>query len=88
MFDFAQATVAVLLIAGVVELINRVRAQDYWTVVTIVSAALVGLVLGLLHFYVPDAITGIAFGLATSGLVTVAGSIKSAAVARPPVVTK
>lgn len=80
--DFTQATVALLLIAGTVELITRLRAKDLWTVVTIASAGLVGLLLGFVHFYVPDPITGIAFGISASGLVTVVGSIKTIAVQR------
>lgn len=75
--DLSQQTVALLLIAGIVELITRLRAYDYWTVATIGSAGIVGMFLGLAHFYLPDAITGIAFGISTSGLVTIVGAIKS-----------
>lgn len=78
----SESAVALLLIAGVVELVTRLRAKDFWTVVTILSAAAVGFILGFLHFYVPNPITGIGFGLSASGLITVVGSIKSIAVAR------
>lgn len=80
--DIPQELVALLLIAGTVELITRIRAKDLWVVATIVSAALVGLLLGLFKFYVPDPITGIAFGLTASGLVTVIGAVKSVATTR------
>lgn len=78
-----QQAVALLLIAGIVELITRLRAADYWTVATIGSAGVVGFLLGIAHFYVPDPIAGIAFGISASGLVTIVGSIRSRAISRP-----
>jgi uncharacterized membrane protein HdeD (DUF308 family) len=81
--DLTQSTVAVLLIAGVVELITRIRARDYWTTITIISAGVVGGLLGISHFFVADPITGIAFGLSASGLITIVGSVKTLSVPAP-----
>lgn len=78
--------IAVGLIAGIVELINRLRGKDYWVVITILAAGAVGGVLGGFGYFVPNIIEGIAFGFATSGFVTIAGAIKSAVV--PSTATK
>lgn len=77
-----EELIFLLIVAGIVELTNRVRARDWWTVVTIVSAAAVGGLLGLAGYYATNPIEGIGYGLAASGLITVAGAVKSIASAR------
>lgn len=85
--DFTQYLVLVTVIAGVTELITRLRAKDYWVVATIASAAVVGAIFGAIGYYPGvDAGEGIAYALGASGLITIVGARKS--VAAPSSVTK
>lgn len=77
-----EQLIFLLVIAGIVELTTRVRAKDFWTAVTILSAAVAGALLGLMGYYATNVIEGIGLGLAASGLVTVAGAVKSMATSR------
>jgi uncharacterized membrane protein HdeD (DUF308 family) len=73
---------AILLavIIGVVELISRVRAKDWWAVATIVSSAIVGAIFGATKYYGDlDIASGIAAGMAASGLVTLISVKRSSA---------
>lgn len=54
------------LIIGVTELLNRLRAKDFWVVTSIVTAALVGGLLAL--YYKVDFVSGLAAGLSASGV--------------------
>lgn len=77
-----EQLVFLLIIAGIVELCTRLRAQDWWTALTICSAAATGALLGLVGYYAAGPIEGLGLGLAASGLVTVAGAVKSMATSR------
>jgi uncharacterized membrane protein HdeD (DUF308 family) len=55
------------VIAGVTELISRLRARDAWGAVTIFCAAVIGLVFGLFHYYGLDAASGLAVGFGAVG---------------------
>lgn len=72
-FSALQAALLAALIAGITELLTRLRAKDYWVVATIVSAGVVG---GLLAaYYDLDIVSGIAAGLGASGFIKTLGSI-------------
>lgn len=78
--DITQYLVLATVIAGVTELITRIRAKDYWTVITIASAALVGFVFGLIGYYTGvGPVEGIALGFGASGLITTVGAVRSTA---------
>lgn len=70
-----------LLITGIVELLNRLRAKDLWVVATILSAALVGGLVAL--YYDTDFVTGLTAGLSASGLLKTVGSIGNKSVPAP-----
>jgi len=68
--DFTQYVLLGAVIAGVVELITRVRARDWWVVLTIFSSALIGGLFGLSGYYPDlDVVEGIIAGLGTSGAI-------------------
>lgn len=76
--NFGQYVLLLAVIAGVVELINRVRAKDYWVVVTILSAAAVGALFGLSGYYADlDVVEGVAAGFGASGAIAALGARKS-----------
>lgn len=76
MIDPLQFIVLAAVIAGVTELINRLRAQDYWVAVTIVTAAVIGAIFGAIGYYPSlDIPTGIAVGFGASGALSALGSI-------------
>jgi uncharacterized membrane protein HdeD (DUF308 family) len=78
MMDFTQYVLIGAVIAGLVELITRVRARDWWVVVTILSAGLVGAIFGLAGYYPElDAVEGLAAGLGASGAITALGAVRS-----------
>lgn len=74
--DFTQYVLLLATIAGVTELISRVRAKDWWTTVTIISAALVGAVFGLSGYYPGlDAVEGMVAGFGAAGALTAVGFV-------------
>lgn len=81
--DFSQYILVLAVIAGVTELITRVRAKDYWTAVTIVCAVAIGALFGLTGYYdTLDAVEGAALGFGASGAISALGATKSKAVPR------
>ena len=85
--DFTQYVLLAAVVAGVTELITRLRAKDYWTAVTITCAAVIGLVFGIFGVEGLDVVTGIAAGFGASGALTAVGMLgnKSNATPTPPV---
>lgn len=70
----ALATVVLTgLVAGGTELIKRVFDKDWRTVVTIVVAALIGGLGGLV--FGANFLVGMVFGLASSGYITIAQNV-------------
>jgi hypothetical protein len=63
------------MIVGVVELVTSLFDRNFRTAVIIVCAALVGAVCGVFGVEGLDVATGIAVGLAASGVVTVAKKV-------------
>lgn len=76
-----QLAVVLAMIAGITELINRLRAKDFWVAFTILTSAVVGGLLAALQFDA-SAVSGVLAGFTASGVITTVGSIgnKSAAV--------
>lgn len=73
--DFTQYVLLAAIIVGVTELINRLRARDYWVAATIVCAAIIGGIFGLLHYYPGlDLVKGIAAGFGASGALKAVGT--------------
>ena len=84
MIDPLQFVVLAAVIAGVTELINRLRAKDYWVAATIVTAAVVGAIFGAIHYYANlDIATGIAVGFGASGALSAIGMIGNKSTATP-----
>lgn len=58
------------VIAGITELIKRLRARDYWAVLTILTAVVTGALFGFFHYYPGlDMVEGIAVGFGATGAV-------------------
>lgn len=75
--DPSQFIVLGAIIAGVTELINRLRAADFWVAATIVTAALIGGLFGALNYYPNlDAAEGVAVGFGVSGAFSAIGMFK------------
>lgn len=76
--DFTQYVLLGAVIAGVVELITRVRARDWWVVVTILSSAFVGALFGAFNYYPDlDVVEGMVVGLGASGAIAALGARRS-----------
>lgn len=66
--DLTQYILLGAVLAGVTELLSRLRARDYWVATTIGSCVLVGAVCGYFkRFGAPSIEIGILAGFATSG---------------------
>lgn len=87
--DFTQYVLLGAVIAGVTELITRLRARDYWTAATIAISAIIG---GLFGYFgiegLPSTIHGIAAGFGASGAISVLGSLGNKSHAQPSSVVK
>lgn len=69
------AAVIPLATVGVVQFYNQMKAKDYEGAVTIIVAAVVGLIVGLTHTYGLDVQTGLTLALAAVGIHTTAKQI-------------
>lgn len=77
--DFSQYLILIATVVGVVELINRLRAADYWAVVTIVASAAVGALFGAFHYYPSlDWVEGMIAGVSASGVIAAIGFRRTA----------
>jgi uncharacterized membrane protein len=72
-----ESIFVVLVVVAVTQLIKFVRAKDWDSVITIVSAAIVGAVAGLAEIDGLTVVTGLMAGLTASGLVTVAEKVRA-----------
>ena len=73
--DIANYVLLAAVIAGATELINRLRAKDWWAAVTVFTAAVIGGLFGIFGIEGLDFITGVAAGLGTSGSLSALGMI-------------
>jgi uncharacterized membrane protein HdeD (DUF308 family) len=72
------------VIAGVTELLNRLRAKDYWVATTIFTAAVIGGLFGVFHYAgVSDFVNGIAIGFGASGALTAIGIVGNRSIPAP-----
>lgn len=82
--DVSSFPILVAAIAGVTELLNRVRARDWWVVATILSAAVVGWLFGVTNYYPGlDPVEGVIAGFTASGVITTLGSLGKKSTAAP-----
>lgn len=73
--DFTQYVLLAAVIAGVTELIKRLRAKDFWTAVTIATSAIIGLVFGVFGIEGLTPVLGLAVGFGLPGALAALGSI-------------
>ena len=60
------------LIVAVTQLTKAIREKNWEAVVTILSAGIIGALVGVLHVAGIDPVAGLLYGLAAVGIVTVA----------------
>ena len=76
-------------IAGLNELITRLKARDFWVAATIVLAASIGALFGYFHVQgLADALNGAIAGLSAAGVITALGHVGNKSVATPTPLTK
>lgn len=82
--DFTQYVLLGAVIVGVTELINRLRAKDYWVVVTILTAAVIGGLFGYFGYYPDlDTVEGIAAGFGASGALKALSTVTNKSTPKP-----
>lgn len=81
--NLTQYVLLSAVIAGITELLSRLRAADYWTAATIVSAAVVGALFGLGHVEGLTVVSGLAAGFGASGALTGLGMVGNRSSAAP-----
>lgn len=88
--DFTSYVLLGAVIAGVTELLNRLRAKDYFVAATILTAAAIGALFGGFHYYPDlDVVEGIAAGFGVAGSFSAIGMVKGKSAPAPSeVVTK
>ncbi len=65
--DLSQYVLLGAVLAGITELLNRLRARDYWVVASIVTCVAVGALCGALKLFgTPTVEVGVLVGFATS----------------------
>lgn len=77
----AQLTVLTLAVIGATELIARLRAKDFWTSLTIVSAGVIGALIAL--YYAADPLGGVVLGMGASGAVKAISAARGKSVLEP-----
>lgn len=75
MLDLTQFVLLAAVLVGVNQFIKTLRAKDYWGAVTILSAAVVGAIFGLLGLEGLTVIQGIALGFGSVGTLTTASKL-------------
>jgi uncharacterized membrane protein HdeD (DUF308 family) len=73
--EITQYVLLAAVIAGVTELINRLRARDYWVALTVATSAVIGLLFGVFEVEGLTEITGLAAGFGASGALSFVGSV-------------
>lgn len=82
--DLSQYVLLGAVIAGVTELITRLRARDYWVAVTIGISAAIGGVFGYFNVEgLPSLVHGIAAGFGVSGAMSTLSQLGNKSVAQP-----
>lgn len=86
--DITQYVLLAAVIAGITELLTRLRAKDYWTAATIGIAAITGGLFGFFEIESLTIVTGIAAGFGASGTLTGIGMIGNRTAAKPTDLTR
>lgn len=73
--EFTQYVLLGAVIAGITEIISRLRAKDYWAAGTIAVSALTGLLFGVFALEGLTAVTGLAAGFGVSGALSAWGML-------------
>lgn len=81
--DITQYVLLAAVIAGVTEFLNRLRAKDYWTALTVATAAVIGGLFGVFNVEGLTLVTGIAAGFGTSGSLSALGIVGKRSTASP-----
>lgn len=74
--DITQYVLLAAVIAGVTELLNRLRAKDYWVAGTVATAAIIGGLFGAFGVEGLTLVTGVAAGFGVSGSFSAIGMVR------------
>lgn len=74
--DLTQYVLLGAVIAGATELLNRLRARDYWVAATVATAAVIGGIFGIFGVESLNLVTGIAAGFGVSGAFSAVGMVR------------
>lgn len=85
--DVTQYVLLAAVIAGVTELLNRLRAKDYWVAATVATSAVVGGLFGFFGVEGLNVITGIAAGFGVSGSFSAIGMVRGKSTPAPSTLT-
>lgn len=85
--DLTEYALLAAVIAGVTELLNRLRAKDYWVAGTVATSALIGALFGVFGVEGLDLVKGIAAGFGVSGAFSAIGMVRGKSHAAPSSVT-
>jgi hypothetical protein len=81
--DISQYVLLAAVIAGITELLNRLRGKDYWVAATVGTAAVVGGLFGLFGVEGLNLVTGIAAGFGVSGSFSAIGMVRGKSAPTP-----
>lgn len=81
--DVAQYVLLGAVVAGVTEMLNRIRARDYWVAGTVGTAAIIGGLFGLFGVEGLNLVTGIAAGFGVSGAFSAIGMVRGKSAPQP-----
>ncbi len=85
--DLTQYVLLAAVIAGVTEMLNRVRAKDYWVAGTVATSAIIGGLFGLFGVEGLNLVTGLAAGFGVSGTFSAIGMVKGKSTPAPSTLT-
>lgn len=81
--DLTQYVLLAAVIAGVTELITRLRARDFWAALTITASALIGMLFGVFGIEGLNPVLGLAAGFGVSGGLAAIGMVGNRSTATP-----
>lgn len=81
--DITQYVLLAAVIAGITEMLNRIRAKDYWVAATVATSAIVGGLFGIFGVEGLNLVTGIAAGFGVSGSFSAIGMVRGKSAPAP-----
>ncbi len=81
--DITQYILLAAVIAGVTEMLSRIRAKDYWVATTVATSAVIGAVFGAFGIEGLTLVTGLAAGFGVSGSFSAIGMIRGKSAPAP-----